>query len=65
MASPRGFPWESRACLKDWSERGDLNSRPPVPQTGALTELRYAPTLEINTLREAPLATNRELSPTR
>ena len=27
-----------------WSERGDLNSRPPVPQTGALTELRYAPT---------------------
>jgi hypothetical protein len=26
-----------------WSERGDLNSRPPVPQTGALTELRYAP----------------------
>jgi hypothetical protein len=32
-------PW------KRWSERGDLNSRPPVPQTGALTELRYAPTL--------------------
>ena len=31
--------------LKKWSERGDLNSRPPVPQTGALTELRYAPTL--------------------
>jgi hypothetical protein len=27
-----------------WSERGDLNSRPPVPQTGALTGLRYAPT---------------------
>ena len=27
----------------EWSERGDLNSRPPVPQTGALTELRYAP----------------------
>jgi hypothetical protein len=26
-----------------WSERGDLNSRPPVPQTGALTRLRYAP----------------------
>ena len=34
--------------LKRWSERGDLNSRPPVPQTGALTELRYAPTLETN-----------------
>src|SRR3954463_16135460 len=27
-----------------WSERRDLNSRPPVPQTGALTGLRYAPT---------------------
>ena len=26
-----------------WSGGGDLNSRPPVPQTGALTELRYAP----------------------
>jgi hypothetical protein len=27
----------------DWSERRDLNSGPPVPQTGALTGLRYAP----------------------
>jgi hypothetical protein len=27
-----------------WSERRDLNPRPPVPQTGALTGLRYAPT---------------------
>jgi hypothetical protein len=27
-----------------WSERRDLNSGPPVPQTGALTGLRYAPT---------------------
>jgi hypothetical protein len=27
-----------------WSERRDSNSRPPVPQTGALTGLRYAPT---------------------
>jgi hypothetical protein len=26
-----------------WSERRDLNSRPPVPQTGALTGLRHAP----------------------
>ncbi len=26
-----------------WSERRDLNSGPPVPQTGALTGLRYAP----------------------
>ena len=27
----------------EWSEREDLNLRPPVPQTGALTRLRYAP----------------------
>ena len=26
-----------------WSEREDSNLRPPVPQTGALTRLRYAP----------------------
>jgi hypothetical protein len=26
-----------------WSERRDLNPRPPVPQTGALTRLRHAP----------------------
>ena len=32
-------PW------KRWSEREDLNLRPPVPQTGALTRLRYAPIL--------------------
>src|SRR6185312_10727856 len=29
---------------KYWSERRDLNPRPPVPQTGALTRLRHAPT---------------------
>ena len=38
----------SRGCYElaggFWSERRDLNSRPPVPQTGALTGLRYAPT---------------------
>ena len=34
---------------------------PALPQTGALTELRYAPTLKINTLRAAPLATFQEL----
>ena len=28
-----------------WSERRDLNSGPPVPQTGALTGLRYAPSM--------------------
>jgi len=27
----------------NWSERRDLNPGPPVPQTGALTGLRYAP----------------------
>jgi hypothetical protein len=26
-----------------WSGRLDLNQRPPVPQTGALTRLRHAP----------------------
>jgi hypothetical protein len=30
-------------AAEKWSERRDLNSRPPVPQTGALTGLRYAP----------------------
>src|SRR3954469_20130835 len=29
--------------LRCWSERRDSNSGPPVPQTGALTGLRYAP----------------------
>src|SRR5687767_2379143 len=28
---------------KCWSERRDSNPGPPVPQTGALTGLRYAP----------------------
>src|SRR4029079_9939043 len=35
--------WRSIGA-KYWSERRDSNSRPPVPQTGALTGLRYAPT---------------------
>jgi hypothetical protein len=30
-----------------WSERRDLNSGPPVPQTGALTGLRYAPPVPV------------------
>src|SRR5262249_47105192 len=47
-----------------WSERRDLNSGPPVPQTGALTGLRYAPTdagtinsmaVGRNTLRDMPM----------
>ena len=29
-----------------WSERRDSNPRPLVPQTSALTGLRYAPTAE-------------------
>ena len=33
----------AESALFCWSERRDLNSRPPVPQTGALTGLRYAP----------------------
>ena len=54
-------PGPSPNSLKGWSERGDLNSRPPVPQTGALTELRYAPTLEIKYLVATALATDGEL----
>ena len=34
-----------------WSERRDLNSGPPVPQTGALTGLRYAPPTRSSTPR--------------
>src|SRR3954453_5007802 len=29
---------------ENWSEREDSNLRPPAPQAGALTGLRYAPT---------------------
>src|SRR5712671_6371057 len=36
---PRSFD----LLVNFWSERRDLNSGPPVPQTGALTGLRYAP----------------------
>ena len=31
-----------------WSEREDLNLRPLVPQTSALTRLRYAPNIYVN-----------------
>src|SRR5262249_1225435 len=43
---PRVYPGlflPSEFLAKCWSERRDLNSGPPVPQTGALTGLRYAP----------------------
>ena len=30
-----------------WSGRGDLNPRPPRPERGALTKLRYFPSLQI------------------
>ena len=57
LSHPAASPWES------WSERRDLNSRPPVPQTGALTELRYAPTLRIKHLVAIPASTKHELPP--
>src|SRR5262249_34129411 len=41
-ADPGQCAQKQRIC---WSERRDLNSRPPVPQTGALTRLRHAPDL--------------------
>jgi hypothetical protein len=37
-----------RSVSSFWSERRDLNSGPPVPQTGALTGLRYAPTDKVD-----------------
>src|SRR5580658_8776487 len=40
-----GSCWKSTTAVAGWSERRDLNSGPPVPQTGALTGLRYAPKL--------------------
>src|SRR6187200_1759867 len=33
----------TRTFVPMWSGWGDLNSRPPVPQTGALTKLRHSP----------------------
>jgi len=43
--SAGGPEWAIELCSYwcFWSERRDLNSGPPVPQTGALTGLRYAP----------------------
>ena len=38
-----------------------MNSRPPVPQTGALTGLRYAPMAETKHFVAAPASTNRKL----
>ena len=43
LKQPRRYPCVRAGHLKEWSEREDLNLRPPVPQTGALTGLRYAP----------------------
>jgi hypothetical protein len=46
--TPRATPSYFSAShfpAKSWSERRDLNPGPPVPQTGALTGLRYAPSM--------------------
>ena len=43
---PRLRPYVTEISRVFWSERRDLNSRPLVPQTSALTGLRYAPTLK-------------------
>ena len=50
----RGPAWHSfadRRSANEWSERRDLNPRPPVPQTGALTRLRHAPIPNIGAAR--------------
>ena len=40
----------SKGAEKWWSRRWDLNSRPPEPESGALTGLRYASTNEARIL---------------
>ncbi len=45
--------------LEKWSERGDSNTRPPVPKTGALTRLCYAPNAPL--IRQAGSTLNDEL----
>jgi hypothetical protein len=40
----RLWGWGAAVAGMEWSEREDLNLRPLVPQTSALTGLRYAPT---------------------
>ncbi len=42
--APKGAPSFFKTLELEWSERRDLNPRPLVPQTSALTGLRYAPT---------------------
>ena len=53
-AQGRGLPRK----LIFWSGRRDLNSRPPVPQTGALTGLRHAPTGTARTIGMRPWQRN-------
>src|SRR4051794_15358012 len=43
LATGGAAPRSAGEQRSGWSERRDLNSGPPVPQTGALTGLRYAP----------------------
>src|SRR3954454_185684 len=43
LAAGGAAPLSAGEQRSGWSERRDLNSGPPVPQTGALTGLRYAP----------------------
>jgi hypothetical protein len=56
----RGF---CRNALFNWSERRDLNSGPPVPQTGALTGLRYAPCQAATIVLTARTRNDFEVSP--
>ena len=41
--------------LDIWSERRDLNPRPLVPQTSALTGLSHAPNSEVHYSQSAPV----------
>ena len=51
--APKG---EADSSKREWSEWRDSNPRPLVPQTSALTGLRYTPTARL--IEKAPAACN-------
>src|SRR4051794_27936569 len=53
LAAGGAAPLSAGEQRSGWSERRDLNSGPPVPQTGALTGLRYAPPIGANEYDDA------------
>src|SRR5262249_22147408 len=45
VRQPAGCRLPKSSCREKWSERGGLNSRPPVPQTGMLCFSNPSPSL--------------------